>query len=75
MASPRHTALLSVFGCLMLLGIMPILANARPAGSDGLVFAFLLTLWQLVAALPLFLRESPPAWACPGGRAQAGGMA
>lgn len=58
MASHHRTAILSVFGCLVLLGLLPILANARPAGSDGLVFAVLLTFWQLVAALPLFLRES-----------------
>lgn len=58
MPSARRTAILSVFGCLVLLGVLPILSNARPSGSDGLVFALLLTFWQLVAALPLFLRES-----------------
>lgn len=58
MGSHRRTAILSVFGCLVLLGLLPILSNARPAGSDGLVFALLLTFWQLLAALPLFLHES-----------------
>jgi drug/metabolite transporter (DMT)-like permease len=45
--------------CLGILGVMPILSNARPAGFDGLTFAIWLTVWQLVAALPLFLMELP----------------
>jgi len=36
---------------------MPILSNARPAGSSGLAFAIWLTIWQLIAAVPLFLLE------------------
>ncbi len=43
--------------CLLILGVMPILANARPAGSDGLAFAIWMTVWQLIAALPLFYYE------------------
>lgn len=43
--------------CLLILGVMPVLANARPADSDGLTFAIWLTFWQLVAASPLFLIE------------------
>ncbi len=43
--------------CLLILGVMPILANARPAGSDGLAFAIWMTFWQLMAALPLFFYE------------------
>ncbi|SMF84583.1 hypothetical protein SAMN06265365_1561 [Tistlia consotensis] len=54
--SPRSGISLA-FLCLGLLGAMPILSNARPAGSDGLSFAIWLTFWQLLAALPLFLAE------------------
>lgn len=46
------------FVCLLILGVMPVLANSRPAGSDGLAFAIWMTLWQLAAALPLFLYET-----------------
>ncbi len=45
------------FLCLGILGAMPILSNARPAGFDGLTFAIWLTFWQLLSALPLFLGE------------------
>ena len=43
--------------CLALLGAMPVLSNARPPGSDALSFAIWTTVWQLLAALPLFLVE------------------
>ena len=46
------------FACLLLLGAMPILADARPVGFDGLTFAVWLTVWQLLCALPLFFLES-----------------
>lgn len=46
------------FLCLGILGAMPILSNARPAGYDGLTFAIWLTFWQLLSALPLFLGEA-----------------
>lgn len=72
MTSARRSALLSVFGCLVVLGLLPILANARPAGSDGLAFAVLLTFWQLLAALPLFLRESRAEAGMPLWRGRAG---
>ena len=42
------------FGCLLLLGAMPLLANARPVAYDGLTFAVWLTFWQLLCALPLY---------------------
>lgn len=45
------------FACLLILGVMPVLANSRPSGSDGLAFAIWMTFWQLVAALPLFFYE------------------
>jgi drug/metabolite transporter (DMT)-like permease len=36
---------------------MPIIANGRPAGSGALVFAFWLSVWQLVFSLPPFFVE------------------
>lgn len=57
MARSPRTGILLAFCCLGILGAMPILSNARPAGSDGLSFAVWLTFWQLVAALPLFCLE------------------
>jgi drug/metabolite transporter (DMT)-like permease len=56
--SPR-IGIAFAFLCLGILGAMPILSNARPAGFDGLTFAVWLTVWQLIAALPLFLIELP----------------
>ncbi|MGD1876960.1 MAG: DMT family transporter [Kiloniellaceae bacterium] len=55
-SSPRIGIALA-FACLLLLGAMPILSNARPAGLDGLTFAIWLTVWQLLCALPLYLIE------------------
>ncbi len=45
------------FLCLIILGFMPVLSNSRPAGSDALTFAFLVSLWQLVCSLPLAIYE------------------
>lgn len=45
------------FVCLLLLGIMPIIANGRPSGSGALVFAFWLSVWQLLFSLAPFIRE------------------
>src|SRR5262245_11092953 len=59
--SPR-IGIAFTFACLGILGAMPILSNARPAGFDGLTFAVWLTIWQLIAALPLFLVELPGQW-------------
>lgn len=56
--SPR-IGIAFAFLCLVILGAMPILSNARPAGFDGLTFAIWLTVWQLIAALPLYLVELP----------------
>lgn len=55
--SPR-TGIILAFLCLVILGAMPILSNARPDGFDGLTFAVWLTFWQFLAALPLFLLEA-----------------
>lgn len=55
---PRPTTgiLLSLI-CLFILGIMPVIANSRPADSTALEFAFALSFWQLIFGLPLFLYE------------------
>ena len=45
------------FVCLGILGVMPVIANSRPADFDALGFAFWLSLWQLLFSLPLVLRE------------------
>lgn len=57
MARSRRAGIAFALLCLGLLGALPILSNARPAGSDSLSFAVWLTFWQLAAALPLFLTE------------------
>ncbi|MCB2079500.1 MAG: DMT family transporter [Novosphingobium sp.] len=55
-ASPGR-GIFYAFLCLIILGVMPILADSRPAGSDGLAFSIWLTFWQFIASLPLFLIE------------------
>ena len=56
---PRHsTAGVSLaFVCLFILGFMPILSDSRPAAFEALSFAAFLSVWQLVFACPLVLRE------------------
>lgn len=70
--SPRVGVVLALL-CLGLLGVMPILSNARPAGSADLTFAVWLTFWQLLAALPLFVLESARGRRCGGGTDGYGG--
>jgi len=36
---------------------MPVIANSRPDGSNALEFAFALSVWQSIFALPMFLHE------------------
>lgn len=43
--------------CLVLLAFMPIISNGRPSGFSALGFAFWLSVWETVFALPLFLWE------------------
>jgi len=43
--------------CLVLLGGMPIIANLRPSHVEALSFAFALSVWQVVFALPVFMLE------------------
>ena len=55
MIVPRMTSGIALaFVCLGLLGVMPIIANSRPEGFGALGFAFLLSVWQVVFAVPLF---------------------
>lgn len=55
-ASPRK-GIIFALTCLLILAVMPLLANARPAGADALTFTIWLTFWQLIAGLPLFFLE------------------
>ena len=49
----RTTGIALAFVCLGLLGVMPIIADSRPADFGVLGFAFLLSAWQTVFAIPL----------------------
>lgn len=57
MTANRSLGIAFAIVCLCILGIMPILAAGRPAAFDGLTFTLWLTFWQLVCAVPLFIRE------------------
>ncbi|MES0812702.1 DMT family transporter [Roseibium sp. SCPC15] len=43
--------------CLLFLGVMPVISNLRPAEVGALSFAFALSVWQLVFAVPVFWIE------------------
>ena len=45
------------FVCLGILGVMPIIADSRPPGSNALSFAFFMSVWQLVCAVPFVVWE------------------
>ena len=49
------TGIALAFVCLCILGVMPIIANSRPGDFNALGFAFLLSVWQSVFAVPLFV--------------------
>jgi len=55
-ADPRTGVGLALV-CLVILGVMPVIADSRPAGTSALGFAFFLSVWQLVFSLPLLLYE------------------
>ncbi|TQV82205.1 DMT family transporter [Denitrobaculum tricleocarpae] len=40
--------------CLAFLGVMPVISNLRPSETGALAFAFALSVWQVVFALPVF---------------------
>ncbi|MCG8544753.1 MAG: DMT family transporter, partial [Alphaproteobacteria bacterium] len=55
MIAPRMTTGIALaFVCLGLLGVMPIIVNSRPDDFGALSFAFLLSVWQVVFAVPFF---------------------
>ncbi len=53
----KQTGVLLAFTCLILLGMLPVISNGRPAGLNALNFAFYLSFWQLLCSLPLLLNE------------------
>lgn len=55
--SVPRTGIALAFGCLLLLGLMPVIVNGRPADASAVTFALALTVWQLLFSLPLQLRE------------------
>lgn len=56
--SPRRgTGIALAFICLLVLGLMPIIAIGRPAGTSALVFALWMSVWQLLFSLPLLTLE------------------
>jgi len=57
MARSRGIGIALALACLIILGIMPVLAAERPARFDGLTFTIWITFWQLIAAMPLFAVE------------------
>jgi len=57
MARSRGIGIGLALVCLLILGAMPVLAANRPARFDGLTFTIAITIWQLVAAMPLFAIE------------------
>ena len=58
MATPKTgTGIGLALVCLCILGVMPIIANSRPGEFSALGFAFHLSVWQFVFAIPLFVRE------------------
>ncbi|MEO1017627.1 MAG: DMT family transporter [Pseudomonadota bacterium] len=55
MSTPRMTTgIMLALVCLFILGVMPVIANSRPGDFDALSFAVLLSVWQVVFAVPLF---------------------
>ncbi|MHA2032692.1 MAG: DMT family transporter [Candidatus Kariarchaeaceae archaeon] len=53
----RNTGILLSIFSLLLLGILPIISNSRPNDLSALDFAFYLSLWELICALPLLFVE------------------
>lgn len=59
MTAPRAgTGIALSLLCLAILGVMPIISESRPADFDALGFAFWLSVWQFVFAIPLFAAET-----------------
>lgn len=51
-APSLRTGTLYAAGCLLLLGVMPVITAGRPAGAGALTFAAWLSVWQLACAAP-----------------------
>ena len=51
------TGVLLALVCLCILSVMPVISNSRPAGFSALSFAFYLSVWQVVFAVPPFVFE------------------
>jgi drug/metabolite transporter (DMT)-like permease len=58
MQNTRARGVFLAFLCLFILGTMPVITESRPAGSGALIFAFLLSLWQLGFAAPVMIIEA-----------------
>ncbi|WP_299439657.1 DMT family transporter [uncultured Rhodospira sp.] len=43
--------------CLVILGVMPVIADSRPADGSALGFSLFLSVWQVVVTLPLFVGQ------------------
>ncbi|MFX0025746.1 MAG: DMT family transporter [Candidatus Hermodarchaeota archaeon] len=53
----RSKGILLSFISLFLLAILPIISNSRPSELNALNYAFYLSLWELICAVPLFIFE------------------
>lgn len=53
----KKAGILLAFTSLLLLGMLPVISNGRPAGLNALNFAFYLSFWQLICSLPLLFSE------------------
>lgn len=53
----RNKGIFLSFISLFLLAILPIISNSRPSDLNALDYAFYLSLWELICALPLFIFE------------------
>ncbi|MGB5910983.1 MAG: DMT family transporter [Promethearchaeia archaeon] len=53
----RNRGILLSLISLFLLGILPIISNSRPSDLNALDYAFYLSLWELICAVPLFIFE------------------
>lgn len=51
------TGVMLALVCLFLLGLLPIISNGRPSGTDALTFACWLSIWQSICSIPLLVRE------------------
>lgn len=56
---PKHIkGVFLSFVSLLLLGMLPVISNSRPKNLESLPYAFYLSFWELICALPLTITES-----------------